>query len=174
MEKKMFLVRFLPKHLTLEILSYVYVLISLEILTVTSTITTTTKTIIIIFHHHHCRHHRRHNHLEERIFFSQQLLFNLHYKLLDKIIFLAQHHHYHLMIIFFCQTHHFFLSRTQNKSGSTSTKATLSGNKLTGQLERVIEKKSEQRIEVDKDIITRTSLHHLNWNGLERVGKNKN
>ena len=78
------------------------------------------------------------------------------------------------MIIFFCQTHHFFLSRTQNKSGSTSTKATLSGNKLTGQLERVIEKKSEQRIEVDKDIITRTSLHHLNWNGLERVGKNKN
>ena len=152
----MFLVRFLPKHLTLEILSYVYALIRLEILTVTATITTTTttKTTIIIFHHHHCCHHRRHNHLEETIFFSQQLLFNIHYKLLDKIIFLAPHHHYHLMIIFFCQTHQFFLSRTQNKSGSTSTKANFSGNKLIGQLERVIEKKSEQRIEVDKDIIT--------------------
>ena len=34
-----------------------------------------------------------------------------------------------------------------------STKATLSGNKLTGELERVIEKKPEQKTEVDKDII---------------------
>ena len=53
LKKKMFLVKSWPKQLTLEILSYVHVLISIEILTITLTITTktatTTTTAIIIF-----------------------------------------------------------------------------------------------------------------------------
>ena len=64
----MFSVKLLPKHLTLEISSYVHVLISLEGLTTTAAATTT-----INFYHHH--HHSRHNHLDETIYFQSQAPF---------------------------------------------------------------------------------------------------
>ena len=115
----MFLVKSLLTYLTQEISSYAHVLISLEILTITSS-TTTGTTTTTIFHHSH-RHHHHHNHLDETIFFS---CFNIRHKFLDKLIFFNHHQqdrlhryhcHYHLMIIFFCQIRQFFSQSTKEK-----------------------------------------------------------
>ena len=122
MDKKMFLVKFLTKHLTHEILRYVYVLIGLEISTTTtstitfSTTTTSTTASTAIA-----------NTYTKRFFSSHKHRFNLRYKLLDKMIFFNQqyyphhqHYHYQLMITLFCQSPKIFSPELKKKAKTKS------------------------------------------------------